>query len=152
MTTATYCSANFFLLPRSLLLVRQVLWPIAPRACRRARRLALHWLEPKWQAGENSVFCAMCEACKRPITNVHKTGLTDAYYSHPPQSADRTSAHRLDCQKRQPLCCQNVVASFLEIDLSKVDSCAIVWQSCIVVCITPDNHTTLFVVDCLHHA
>ena len=44
------------------------------------------------------------------------------------------------------------VASFLEIDLSKVDSCAIVWQSCIVVCITPDNHTTLLVVDCLHHA
>ena len=49
--------ANLFFQPSSHLLVRQVLWLIAPRACRRARGLACIGLS-QIQAGEK--FCILC--------------------------------------------------------------------------------------------
>ena len=53
------------------LLVRQVLWHIAPRASTHAGRLALHWLEPKWQAGK----CLCCvRGMRATYYNMHKTG------------------------------------------------------------------------------
>ena len=35
---------------------------------------------------------------------MHKTGLYDAYYSHPPQAADGLGADRLDVQSVLALC------------------------------------------------